>query len=115
MLRDIRGSFGRFFAIFAIIALGVGFFSGVRITTPTMINTMNHLFKEKNLFDYKLVSTIGWEEEDVEYIRTMPGVISAEGSYQYDIICLSMENADEVYKAHSLPEDINQLVQNALK
>ena len=38
-LRTIKGSFGRFIAIFAIIALGVGFFSGIRITKDAMIKT----------------------------------------------------------------------------
>ena len=97
--RDIRGSFGRFFAIFAIIALGVGFFSGVRITTPAMVHTMDEMFKEKNFFDYDLVSTLGWEEEDVKKIREIPEVRSAEGSLHFDIICLFEEDREEVYKA----------------
>ncbi len=108
--RDIRGSFSRFFAIFAIIALGVGFFSGVRITTPAMVHTMDLFFREKNLYDYRLISTLGWEEQDVEKVRQEPLVLSAEGSIQYDIICLSAEGSDTVYKAHLLPEDLNQLV-----
>ena len=108
--RDIRGSFGRFFAIFAIIALGVGFFSGVRITTPAMVHTMDEMFKEKNFFDYDLVSTLGWEEEDVKKIREISEVRSAEGSLHFDIICLFEEDREEVYKAYSLPEDINLLI-----
>ena len=107
--REIRGSFGRFFAIFAIIALGVGFFSGVRITTPAMVHTFDLFFEEKNLYDYKLMSTVGWETEDVEYIRKKEGVQCAEGSKQYDVICLDREGADKVYKAHSLTKEINQL------
>ena len=108
--RDIRGSFGRFFAIFAIIALGVGFFSGVRITTPTMIHTIDEFFKEKHFYDYKLVSTLGWEEQDVEEIRKQDSVLAAEGSVTYDVICLSKENTDEVYKAHLLTENVNRLL-----
>ncbi len=109
-LREVRGSFGRFFAIFAIIAIGVGFFSGVRITTPAMINTIDTFLSEKNLFDYKLASSIGWDEEALTAVRKEEGVLHAEGSMQYDVICLSAEGTDEVYKAHSLPEDINQLL-----
>ena len=51
-VREIKESFGRFFAIFAIIALGVGFFSGVKITKQTMVNTINQYLKEKNFFDF---------------------------------------------------------------
>ena len=64
--REIKHTFGRFFAIFAIIALGVGFFSGVRVTTPAMVHTVDVYYKDNQLFDYRLVSTLGWEEEDME-------------------------------------------------
>ena len=107
--REVRGSFGRFFAIFAIIALGVGFFSGVRITTPAMVHTFDLFFEEKNFFDYKLMSTIGWDEEAVQYIQKQEGVLHAEGAFQYDVVCLSPDGSDSVYKAHSLPGEINQL------
>ena len=108
--RDIRGSLGRFFAIFAIIALGVGFFSGVRITTPAMVHTFDELLKEKNFFDYRLVSTLGWEDQDVEAVKKEAGVKEAEGGMQQDIICLAADGSEEVYKAHLLPEKINLLL-----
>ena len=110
IFRDIKGSFGRFFAIFAIIALGVGFFSGVKITTPILVHTIDNLYKENNLFNYKLVSTLGWEENDVENVRSRADVKYAEGAFQYDIICLDKDNKDIVFKAYSLTENINGLM-----
>ena len=65
-LREIRGSFGRYFAILAIIALGVGFFSGVRITTPAMVNTINTFLEDHKMYDYRLLSSTGWSDEDAE-------------------------------------------------
>ncbi|MDE7094127.1 MAG: hypothetical protein K2O52_04375 [Oscillospiraceae bacterium] len=65
-LREIKGSFGRFFAILAIIALGVGFFTGVRITTPAMVNTVNQFWQDYQFYDYRLLSTLGSEEQDVQ-------------------------------------------------
>lgn len=38
-LREIRQSLGRYLAILAIIALGVGFFSGLRLCQPAMMAT----------------------------------------------------------------------------
>ena len=38
--REIKNTFGRFAAIMAIIALGVGFFSGLKMTKPDMMNTI---------------------------------------------------------------------------
>ena len=94
-LRDVKRSFGRFFAIFAIIALGVGFFSGVRITTPTMVRTFNEFYDEKHFFDYRLVSTVGWDDEDLEAVRNRDLVIAAEGCFQYDVI-LNGKEGDEL-------------------
>ena len=65
-LRDIKGSKGRYFAILSIIALGVGFFTGVKITTPAMVSMMNSFLTEKQLYDLRLVSTVGWDDESIE-------------------------------------------------
>ena len=85
-LREIRQSFGRFFAIFAIIALGVGFFAGLKNATPTMTKTVNSFLSEKQLYDYRLISTIGWSSQEVNIFKQLPDVRYAEGSYSYDII-----------------------------
>lgn len=106
-VREIRQSLGRFFAIFAIIALGVGFFSGVRITTPTMINTVNTFLEEKQFFDYRLLSTAGWDEESVEILRQQEDVRYAEGAYSLDLLCQVEQESELVLKIHSLPEHIN--------
>ena len=37
--REIRRTFGRFLAILAIVALGVGFYSGLQITRDAMVHT----------------------------------------------------------------------------
>ena len=38
-LREIRKSLGRYLAILAIVALGVGFFCGLRIGRAAMVGT----------------------------------------------------------------------------
>ena len=64
-LREIRASLGRYLAIAAIIALGVGFFAGLRITTADMIETTNEYLSDLKLFDYRLASTIGFTEREL--------------------------------------------------
>ena len=109
-LRDIKGTFGRFFAILAITFLGVGFFSGVRITTPVMVHTINELYKDNNFYDYRLISTLGWEEQDVDNIQQKDKVEYAEGAFQYDVICLDKDGKDIVLRAHSITDNINGLI-----
>ena len=38
-LREIRQSLGRYLAILAIVGLGVGFFAGLRMCQPAMMDT----------------------------------------------------------------------------
>jgi putative ABC transport system permease protein len=104
-LREIRSTFGRFFAIMAIIALGVGFFTGVRIVTPAMVKTVDKFLDDNQLYDYRLLSSIGWEEDDVDDFRSRPEVRYAEGSYTLDI--LTAGSSEYVLRAHSLTDNIN--------
>ena len=43
-IREIKGSLGRFLAIFAIVALGVGFFAGLKITKTDFLLSMNDYY-----------------------------------------------------------------------
>ena len=64
--REIKKSFGRYFAILAIIALGVAFFSGLKITQSVMVHSADVYLKDLQFYDYRLVSTLGFTEENVE-------------------------------------------------
>ncbi|MBQ8966159.1 FtsX-like permease family protein [Ruminococcus sp.] len=105
--REIKSTFGRFAAILAIIALGVGFFSGVKITTPAMVNTVGGFMTDHELFDYRIISTLGWEEEDVEALRGRKDVRGAEGAYALDLVLNDEAGNELVFKTHSLTEGIN--------
>ncbi len=105
--REIRKTLGRFLAIFAIVALGTGFFSGLRITTPVMVHTVDQFYRQYQLFDYRLISTLGWNESEVEEIRGQKNVRAAEGAWQYDVILENERGDTAVFKAHSLTSSLN--------
>ena len=107
--REIKKTFGRFFAIFAIIAIGVGFFSGLRITTPVMVRSMDRYYRDAQLYDYRLVSTLGWQEKEVEAFRKKKGVKAAEGAWQYDVLIENKEGVAAVYRIHSMTDQVNGL------
>ena len=107
--REIKGSFGRYFAILAIIALGVGFFSGVRITTPTMVNTINSFLDENQFYDYRILSSSGWSENDAESFESEDDVRSAEAAYSLDAVYNYKTGKENVLKTHSITDDVNQL------
>ena len=82
LLRSIRGSLGRYFAILAIVALGVGFFTGLRNAQPSMQQTADRYYDEQLMYDFQLVSTLGLTAGDLAALAGMEGVSAAEGGYR---------------------------------
>lgn len=106
-LREIRQSLGRYLAIWAIVALGVGFFAGLKITKAVMVESANTYLQEKQLYDYRLLSTLGFEQEDVLALAQKEEVRAVEGAVEADILYLDADGNEGVLKAHSLTEHIN--------
>lgn len=107
--REIKESLGRFLAILAIVALGVGFFAGLKVTQPAMLETAQRYFDKTSLYDYRLISTVGFSEDEVETIQKQKDVRAAEGAVTFDIICES-GGKERVIKMHSITENVNRLV-----
>ena len=104
--RELRRTLSRFLAIFTIIALGVGFFVGLKAARPAMAAIGNEYLQETNLYDYQLLSTLGLTEDDAAYFAAMDGVNYAEGSLSADLLT-SRGGQQQVYKTHQLLENIN--------
>lgn len=86
VVRTIRQSLSRFLAIFAIVALGVGFLAGLLATTPDMRYSADRFFDETDLFDLRIVGTLGLTDEDVEAVRAIDGVEQVMPAYSSDAI-----------------------------
>jgi len=107
--REIFSSIGRFFAIFAIIAIGVAFFSGIRVTRDTMLNAGNKYVTEQNMFDFRIISPVGVNQSETDRFASLEGVLFAEGAYCEDALC-TLEGSDEsVFRFHSVGTNINKL------
>ncbi len=115
--REIRHSMGRFLSIFAIVALGCGFFSGIKATMPDMIQTAEVYFEENNLMDIKLVSSIGVKSSDVEAVKKADNVEGVMAGYSKDVFYF-YNNQNLVLKCMSYndtlddgsPNKLNKLV-----
>ncbi len=108
-LREIRQSLGRYLAIFAIVALGVGFFAGLKVTKTVMVESAHDYLQKHQLFDYRLLSTLGFQEEDVQALEQKEHVRAVEGAVEADILYVYGEGNEGVLKAHTLLERINGL------
>ena len=109
--RSILRSFGRYIAIVAIIALGTAMFVGLRQTKVDMVATGQSFTDKQNMFDLRLINTLGWSKDQVDQVAQLDGVVDAEGVYYTDLIVYFDEEDDEesVYRFYSLPETVNQV------
>ncbi len=107
--RAIKKSFGRFIAVFAIIALGVGFFSGLRITQRAMLITGNDYITDLSMYDLRLISTYGFTEDEVNSLKKTKGIDRAVGSYDIDALVKNGSASDIVIHFASLSDRINKL------
>ncbi|MDO4601691.1 MAG: FtsX-like permease family protein [Eubacteriales bacterium] len=105
---EIRKSKARFISIFLIVALGVAFFSGIQAASPDMRFSGDAYYDEARLMDLKVVGTLGLTEDDVEALKKIEGVESAEGAYGTDVICGEGED-QKVLHVESLNKSVNQI------
>ncbi len=102
-LREIRKSLSRFLSIVAIIALGIGFFSGVKSTSPSMKETADEYYRTQKLMDIHLISTYGFTDEDLTEIGKTEGVGNVEEGYTADLL-VKEKDKQRVAKVYSLSE-----------
>ena len=107
VLRAVTHSWSRFLALFVIVALGAGFYSGLRTTAPNMRATADAYYDDTRFFDVRLVSTFGFTDDDVEAIRATEGVESVMAGYSADLL-VRMGEKDVVTRLHSLPSDLSE-------
>ena len=64
IFREIKNSIERYLAIFSIIALGVGFFAGLCVYRPALVNTAEKYLEEQKFYDYRILSSIGFSKNN---------------------------------------------------
>jgi putative ABC transport system permease protein len=105
--REILRSRERFVSILLITFLSVGFFVGVKATAPSMRATAENYFNSAALMDLEIISTVGFDDGDVEAVRALDGVVSVMPSYSADLIVLE-EAGSSVARVAALPADYEQ-------
>ena len=69
--KEFKNSFGRFLAIMAIIALGVGFLIGISQSTPDMKTSMSDYLTENAAYDVDVKATYGLTQTDIDEIASL--------------------------------------------
>lgn len=83
-VKEIKNTYKRFISILLMAFLGVGFFAGIRAASPDMLDTIDQYYKEQNVFDIEILSTLGLTQQDIEEISKIENVEAVDGAYEID-------------------------------
>lgn len=101
--RSIRNSLGRFFAIIGIVALGCGFFAGLQMSGPDMRIAADDYYDGAHLWDIRLISTLGFSDDDVDRIRDIDGIDAVMPSISTDVM-MDFDDEQTPVRINLLPE-----------
>lgn len=102
-LREIHKTLSRFLAILVIVAIGTAFFVGIKTCGPDMRITADRYFRESDFMDFRLLSTVGFSDDDIAAIRATQGVRGVMPAYQLDTMT-TIGAKDRVIRVLSLPD-----------
>ena len=121
-VKEIRKTYKRFLSILLMAFLGVGFFAGVRATSPDMTNTIDKYYDNQNVYDIQIMSTLGLTDNDIEEISKIDNVEKVIGTYETDgkveiddtekivkVICVEEINSPQLLDG-KLPENEDECV-----
>ncbi len=104
IFREISSNKGRFFSIMALLFISMIAFNGLYMATNLLSVIPEQFYRETNLEDINIVSTLGLDERDEVLLDILPQVRDFEMSNSVDLF---MSTGSEIVRVESLNERIN--------
>ena len=106
--RTIKGSLARFLAIAGIVALGCGFFAGLKMASPDMQEAAHSFYANQHLYDLRVISTLGLSEKDVSALASVEGVEAVMPSRTVDVMATLTSSQSTARVSSFRPGELNQ-------
>lgn len=100
-LRSVKYTKSRFLSIMAIIALGCGFFAGVKSAGPDMKLSAADYFEKQGLADVHMMSSLGFDDEDVKAVSDAGISSEIYAGYSADLVISGGDNNGKIVKVYS--------------
>ena len=120
--KEIKKSYKRFISILLMALLGVGFFAGLRASSPDMVDSIDSYYKSQNVYDIEVMSTLGLTDNDIEALANIENVENVYGTYSRDgliktdekeivskILCVDDVNKPVLVEGN-MPENVDECV-----
>ena len=96
----------RFISIMIMAFLGVGFFAGLTASSPDMLDSLDSYTDNNNMYDIRIVSTLGLTDEDISAIKNIDEVENVYGIQTKDSLA-TISDKENVCKVIEYNENIN--------
>ena len=105
--RKIKSNYKRFISLLLMALLGVGFFTGIKATSPLIIQTLDKFLDKHKVYDLELVSNLGFSDNDIKILEEIDD-ISVYGSYQLDTYA-KINKEDYLIRVLNIDNGVNEL------
>ncbi len=102
-LKKVKKSFGRYLSLVLIIFIGVGFYTGIIESIPNIKNVQKEFYEDKNAMDIKIISTLGFTNDEINSLKKINNISTSIGSYSIDTLV-----NDKVVRVHAIEDKINK-------
>ena len=107
--REIKKSFKRFFSLVILSYLGVSFFVGLNSASTSFETSVNKYLKDNNSYDIKIVSSLGFDDKDIENIKKVNSDFKVYGTKSKDVI-IEKDKTNRIIRINEISDNCNKLV-----
>lgn len=107
-IKKIKDNYKRFISLFFLSLLGVGFFGGIKATSPDMLDTLDKFYDDSKVYDIEVLSTSGFSDDDKNEISKLESVENVVGSYYKDVY-VDIEDKEYILRMLPISSDINKV------
>ena len=108
-LREIKKSLKRFFSLCVLSFLGVSFFVGMKMSGPTMLKSLDKYYDDNKVYDIKVVSSLGLDDDDLNEIKKLDNDFEIVGSHSKDTLFFDGKY-ETVLRIHEINNSINNII-----
>lgn len=106
-IKKVVANKSRYISIILIIALGVGFFTGMNSISFDMQKTAEAYLKDSNVYDFQIIYNLGIVDKDIEELKNVEGITDIEPAYIFDAL-VETEQKKLVVRTNSITENMNK-------
>jgi putative ABC transport system permease protein len=83
--------------------VGVGFYAGIQMTAPNVIAVADSYYTDHKLMDFRIVSSMGLTDDDVNMLKQLDYVCDVVPSYSLDV----QSKGGNTIRIHAIEETVN--------